>query len=268
MSVNLLFKSLKDIRTSWLAYAAGLILYAYFITATYPVLFRDSTEFLRLLENYPESILDIFGGGTANLATVEGFLALEMFALMWFIIAGAFVIAYATGVIAKEIESGTIEMLLSQPITRVSALVTKSIVLFAGTIGLIIVTLLTTYITALAVDIELKPEGVIALGVIGGLFFLAIGSYSLLFSVIFGERGRAAFASAGLLTAMYLLTVLTQFADWAERLSALSLFHYYDSGELLSTGDIPLDSLAVFGGVIILTYTASVIIFNRRDIAP
>ncbi|MBE0446982.1 MAG: ABC transporter permease subunit, partial [Actinobacteria bacterium] len=198
MNVNLLFKSLKDIRISWPAYAAGLILYAYLITSIYPTLFRDSTEFLRLLESYPESILKIFGGGTANLATVEGFLALEMFALMWIIIAGAFVIAYATGVIAKEIESGTIEMLLSQPITRVSALVTKSIVLFAGTIGLVIVTLLATYLTGLAVDIELKPEGVVALGIVGSLFFLAIGSYSLLFSVIFGERGRAAFTSAGL----------------------------------------------------------------------
>lgn len=268
VNVNLFFKSLKEIRISWPSYAIGLILYVYLLISIYPSIEQSAEEYQRILRNYPESFLRLFGGGPGSIASAEGFLSLEIFSLIWFIIIGAFVISYGTGAIGKEIESGTIEMLLSQPVTRTRILITKGITLLAGSTGLVIVTMVSTYLFGLSIDLAIKPEGIIALTVIGALFFLAIGSYSLFFSVLLGERGRAAFISAGILAAMYLLTTLGQNADWARRLSVISLFHYYDSVSLLSTGDIPLDSVLVYGGILVFFFIASIVIFNRRDIAP
>ncbi|HEY3375786.1 MAG TPA: ABC transporter permease subunit [Candidatus Aquicultor sp.] len=268
MNSNLLLKSLRDIRVSWISYAAGMVVYVLLLMSIYPTIQKSMADFERLLKAYPKAFIGIFGGGQANLFTVEGFFALEMFALIWFIIIGAFVISYGTGAIGREIDSGTIEILLGQPISRITVLIAKGITLFASTLGLVIVTTGSVYIFSVIYNVKLKPEGVLALTVIGGLFFLAIASFSLLFSVLFGERGRAAFVSAGLLTIMYIIHVLASFADWAKNLDYVSLFHYYDPARLLSTGNIPGRDVAVFVGTIIVFFVASLLIFNRRDIAP
>lgn len=269
MNANLFKKSLKEIRVSWPSYTIGLVLYVYLLLSLYPSLHERSAELQKILKSYPKGFIELFAGGTAaNFATVEGFLALEIFAFMWFVILGAFVISYGTGALGKEFDSGTIEVLLSQPITRTSALITKSLTLFGSTAAMVIMTMLATYLFGIMFDVRPKTEGIFALLVVGTLFFLAIGSFSLFFSVVFGERGRAAFASAGLLTAMYILTVIAGLADWAKNLNKISLFHYYDAAKLLSTGNIPAKSLLVFGGTTIFFFLASILVFRRRDIAP
>ncbi|MCL6472669.1 MAG: ABC transporter permease [Firmicutes bacterium] len=265
MSINLFLKSLKEIRISWPSYALGMVAYVWMLLSVYPTV--QSADIQRLIRTYPKEFLEFFGGGTgANLATVEGFLALEIFAFMWFVIIGAFVIAYGTGAIGKEIDTGTIEILLSQPVSRTSALITKSITLFGGTAGLVILTMASVYLFGNIYNVSVRTEGIIALAIIAILFFAAIGAFSLFFSVIL-ERGRAAMASAGILTAMYLLTVLAGLADWAEKLDVISLFHYYDSAKLLTTGDIPLRSVLVYFGTATSFYISAILLFNRRDIA-
>jgi ABC-type transport system involved in multi-copper enzyme maturation permease subunit len=107
-----------------------------------------------------------------------------------------------------------------------------------------------------------------ALTVIGGLFFLAIGSFSLFFSVLLGERGRAALISAGILTTMYLLTALGAYAKWSKSINKALLFHYYEPQKLLASGHIPLKSVLVYVGVAVAFYVGSILVFNRRDIAP
>jgi len=268
VNVNLLFKSLKEIRISWPIYTAGMVLYVYLLMSIFPSIQRESEQFQRLLESYPEGLFEFFGGGISNIATIEGYLSLELFSLMWFIIIGAFVIGYGTGTIGKEFDNGTIEILFSQPITRTRALVTKSMVLFGSTIAIVTLTMASTYLFASAFDVDIKAEGVAALAIIGTLFFLAIGSISLFFSVLLGQRGRAALLSSSLVFGSYLLTVLSELADWSDRLDAVSLFNYYDSAKLLSSGDVPLDALLLYAGTIIVFYIGSIFVFNRRDIAP
>lgn len=244
--------------------------YVYLLISIYPSLQARSADVQRLFKSYPKGFIQVFGGGSSvSFTTVEGFLALEIFAFMWFVILGAFVISYGTGALGKEFDNGTIEILLSQPITRTRALITKSLTLFGATTGLVVLTMASVYVFGLIVDLKPKTEGIVALGIMGSLFFLAIGAISLFFSVLFAERGKAALASSGLLTGMYLLTVLSGLAnaDWAKKLDTISLFHYYNSERLLSTGHLPAKSLLVYAGTIAVFYVAAILVFNRRDIA-
>ncbi|MDI6715429.1 MAG: ABC transporter permease subunit [Actinomycetota bacterium] len=270
MNANLFIKSLKEIRVSWTSYAIGLMFYVYLLISVYPSIQERAKDFQKIFENYPEGFLRFFSGGSgvADITSPEGFLSIEIFAFMWFVIIGAFVIAYGTGAIGKEIDSGTIEILLSQPITRTSAIISKGLTLFGGTAALVFITMASTYLFSLIVDLTIKPEGILALAAVGALFFLAVAAYSLFFSVLLSERGHAAFASAGILIAMYLLTSLKQYATWAEKLDVISLFHYYNSAQLLTTGDIPLKSTLVYAGTTIFFVAASILVFSRRDIAP
>ncbi|MHB8840730.1 MAG: ABC transporter permease [Candidatus Aquicultor sp.] len=271
MNGNLFRKSLKEIRISWPSYMVGLLLYVYLLISIYPTVQQRSAEIQELLKSYPKGFIEIFGGGSAvSFTTVEGFLSLEFFGLMWFVIIGAFVIGYGSAALGKELESGTIEILLSQPITRTSALVTKSLNLFGSTILMVVLTVFATYIFGLMVDLKPKIDGIVALTVIGTLFFLAIGAIALFFSVLLGERGRAALATSGVLVSMYFLNVISNLAnwDWMKKLDDVSLFHYYDSAKLLSTGNIPAKSLLVYSATAIVFYLGSILVFRRRDIAP
>ncbi len=271
MNGNLFRKSLKEIRTSWPSYMVGLLLYIYLLISIYPALQQRTADVQKLLKSYPKGIIQVFNGGSAvNFTTVEGFLSIEFFGLMWFIIIGAFVIGYGTAALGKELESGTIEILLSQPITRTSALVTKSLNLFGATILMVAFTVFGTYLFGLMVDLTPKLDGIVALTVIGSSFFLAIGTIALFFSVLLGERGRAALATSGVLVGMYFLTVVAGLANWSwiKTLEKISLFHYYDAAKLLTTGNIPAKSLLVYAATAAVFYVGSILVFRRRDIAP
>lgn len=268
MSANLFLKSLKEIRISWPSYAIGMVLYVWMIVAIQPSLAESAEQIDEFIRNYPPELLELFGANIETFATPEGFLAAELFALIWFIIIGAFAISYGTGVLGKEFDNGTIEILLGQPVTRTATVVSKSLVLFLSTAGLVILTILALYVFGRIYDLDLATGGIVALGAVGTLFFLAIASIALFLSVLLGERGRAALLTSAVVVAMYLLTTLGRNATWAERIDVISLYHYYDANELLVSGNIPLDSVLVYAGTTLAFFIGAIVVFNRRNIAP
>jgi len=264
MNFNLLKQSLAERRVSLTIYAASVALYGVIILAIWPSM--QTSGISEMWDRYPESIKKAFGA-TINFAQFDGFITLEYLAQMWVIIMAAFAIGVATSSLAGEIEKGSMELLLSQPIARRTIVVTRHFYLSVTLVALIAATMIPLMIGAPLVDGELSNKGVAAVSLLAFLFYEAIGSVTFLFSAIASSRGRALFAALVILIASYTLDLLAKFNEFIDNFHFLSLFYYYDPYRYMHDASIAWGDLAVLAVITLVSTAAAVIWFERRDIA-
>ncbi len=103
-------------RRPLIAWSVGLAAFTLLLGLVYAS-FDDPAELDRLLENYPEELLEVFGGAGQEIGSVKGFLGVEMAAYMPLLL-GIFAVMYATKHLSGAEENGALDHLLARPITR------------------------------------------------------------------------------------------------------------------------------------------------------
>lgn len=267
MNLNLLRMSIRERRVTLGVYAFSVAAYAVLILAIWPSLRDNLTLLDQLWQSYPESIRKAFGGENLQFATFNGFLVVEYFNNMWLIVMIAFSVSIATAAIAAEIEKGTIEILLAQPISRRAVLVTRYFFLELGTLLIIAATFIPIVLGAPLVGGDLRDLGLLVLTFPSFLFFSAIGSMTFFFSAVFSSRGRAIFVSLGIVIFSYALDILAKINDTVGSLHFLSLFYYWDPYRYLHDLDFAWGDIAVLASIAIISTAGAVAWFERRDIA-
>lgn len=251
-----------------LAYILIATLLAWMFVVFFPSIHEQAEDFSKLMENYPEAFLKAFGVETENLfLQLESFLAAEHYSLMWPLLLLVLAITQAGAAIAGEIEKGTMEILLSQPLSRRQIYLSKFIAgfliifTFVWASNFLVVPLAKLY----EVEINLKSYWTISL--LGTLFGLAVFCLTMMFSAFFSTKGRAASLSAGILILMYALNLFASLKESAENLKYFSFFYYYDYNAALLEGKIEPLAIGVFLGASVVCTLVGLFWFNRRDIA-
>jgi len=267
MSLNLVSRYVKDRWVSVTIFSFSLFLYCWLIVSIMPT-FVGNVEFMKLIEQYPRELLVFFAPGSdvASIFTPEGFLALEFLSLWWVFIVAGFAIPGATAIVAKEVDEGTVDFLLAQPLKRATLILNRFLALLLCLFVLAAVPILSIFFLGIAYDVELGLGGLTATGVMAFVFFVSIASYSLLLSLLLRERSEANIASVSLLLVVYLLNALSELSDSIEKFRFLSFFRYFRPDRTLATGEIPLRDLSVFVAAIATSFVLSLIIFQRKDI--
>jgi ABC-2 type transport system permease protein len=269
--LSIVWRAIKDRKTSLIAYSLGAAVFLEMYVAMFPLFADrfDQAQIDKLLQAYPKQIFQAIGMDPAKftLAKFESFVATEYFSLIWPIMAIIFVVALGGVQIAGEIEKGTIETVLAQPISRLKIFFAKYI---AGVAGLLIFTVISVFaVVPLAAlhGVEYKLENFATAAVLGFFFALAIFSLSMLSTSMFSEKGKSNFAVGGVVILMYVLNVISTFKESLKDLRYLSFFYYYDYSAALL--DNKLDSLAiwVFLGVSVVVTILGALWFMRRDVA-
>ncbi|MFA6000721.1 MAG: ABC transporter permease subunit [Thermoleophilia bacterium] len=267
MNFNVLRRSIADKRLSILVYAVGVAAYAVMILAIWPSLRENVSTLNQMWESYPEGIRKAFGGENFTFATFDGFLSVEYFNQMWVIVMTAFSVSIATGAISSEIEKGTMELLLAQPVSRRSLLLTRHLFFELGLLFLIGATLIPIAIGAPVAGGDIDYMGLLAMVVPSFLFFTAIGSFTFFFSVLFNTRGTAIFVSLGIIIISYALDILAKINDTISNVHFLSIFYYWDPYRYLHNLDFAWVDLIILTIIALISTTAAVYRFERRDIA-
>lgn len=269
MNLNLLKQSIRDYWKSSLIFVISLVLYVWLLVAIMPTMLKTSNSGIeQILKSYPKEVLTLLTGGTdiMSMLTPEGFLSVEFLSLWWIIIMAGFAITFATSIAAKEMDEGTIEFLLSQPISRVYVILTRFVALAFYLLVLIGVSLGSMVILTRAYDVKLKSAHLVGVGLLCFAFLLAISAYTLLFSVVFKGRGKAVVWSVAVLFISHLVNALATFNETVEKFRFLSPFRYYNPYKILKTGNILWRDLAVFAAVLLICLVLSLIVFQKKDI--
>lgn len=266
MSLNLIFRNIRDRRVSLIIYGLGVAAYGMMMVAIWPSLADDLGTLEQLWENYPEGLKTVFGADIP-FTSFDGFITLEYFTIIWIIIGAAFSAGVSTASLAGEIEKGTMELLLAQPISRTSIVLSKMAVHVAGLAGIILATMGPLLLGAMIIGEELSLAGAAALSLLLFMFLLSFGSLGFLFSSWFSDRGKAVFTVTGILIFSYALDVLAKFNDFVDNFHFLSLFNYYDPYPYIHAADIDWSSMMVYLSVALFASILSLLQFRRRDIA-
>jgi ABC-2 type transport system permease protein len=259
----------KDKRNSLIAYLIGAGVFVLMYLSLFPAL-REQAEMLnKLLESYPKGLMSAFGfeGTNAFFATVENYMGTEFFSFFWPILTVIMTISFANSMIVTEVEKGTIEIALAQPVSRLKLFFSRYLAggLYFGIFSGVSIFFIPLFSALWRFDFKL--ENYFTMWLVAFFFGLSVFSMASFFSAIFSERGRAIFATTGIIITMYALNIISGLKDSLKNLKYFSFFHYLNAPQVLGKNQIVDYTFLVFGGVIIVFTLAAALWFNKRDIA-
>lgn len=229
----------------------------------YPMV-RNAPAINELVEQLGPMI-EPFMGGIQDMTSPEGYLFSQLFSAVIPFTLIALGIFTGSRAIAGEEENGTLDLLLSNPVSRCQVVVEKfgsnlicMTVLASGiwlglTVGAAIVSMDIRY-----VRLAETTAGCALLGLTFGTLAFALGCG-------WGKRNVAAGITAAIVVALSMLDILAGLSDGFEALRFASPFYYNNSAEVLFHGLLPVDMLVLIGLTAILL-AVSVISFERRDL--
>ena len=223
----------------------------------------------QILEFVPESFRALLRAQGGFATSAQGFLAADYRHPIYLIGMSAFVIAAASGAVAREIERGSVLMLLAAPIARWKLLLSRMGALLAGVLVILAVSVLGTWtgiqLTGLSGEVDMTVFLRVQLNTLA--LALAIGGLTMLLSARSSDGGQTTGIAAGVFTVMYFLDFLAALWSRAEPFGPLSLFYYYDPQAISEFGGLPWRDLAVLFTVAVIGFGGALVVFQRRDIA-
>jgi ABC-2 type transport system permease protein len=264
---TIIWNTIKDKKIALLVYCLAAIAFVWMFVALFPSIQEESEQFTQLFESYPEGFFKVFGIEDLGFSTIEKFLALENYSIMWPIMAMFFMVSLAGYSLVREVEKGTAEILLSRPISRSKLYFSRY---FAGIIMLIIFTIISVFcVVPLAHlhDVDYNIDNYVSIAILSFLFGWAVFSVAYLFSAIFSEKGRAYAVTGGLLILMYFFNLIASFKEDWENIRYASFFYYYDFNKALIDVQIDWQSIFVFIAAALVCTFVGAVWFHKRDIA-
>ena len=264
MNIALFAHTWRAYRTRALIVAVALAVWGTFL----PIIFDSfGATFKDIFESgaFPPQFAQ-FGGG--DIFSLTGSVAIGFIHPIAVGLNLVFAVGFATAAIAGERQRGTLEVLLSRPISRrvVYATLALSGALFVGiaVLGSIVGSLIGASLTGRASELGVGQLPLLWLN--GALLYWAIGAIALLASASFDRLSPALGVTLAFVVASYFLDVLGSLWPDAKGLQQYSVFHYLDPKAIL-TGFPDAGDLIVLATVIVAAVVAALLVFPRRDLA-
>lgn len=270
MSWQLFLSNLKLNRWGLVAWGGIIFLYGILTMSVYPTIADSTVDILGYLNELPDAMKAAFGYEGVDFTTItltpEAFATLE-FLVIWPLLIGIYAIFSSVG-IAREVERGTLDLLLAQPVKRYKVLASKFAVFV-----LAVLLIAAASLAGLALGAAFISESVdtisLALVLLEALLFvLAFASVTLLFSTLFLEPRKSLLAAGVVMAGSYILNFIVPILDpsvsW---LRNLSVFYYYQPQEIVSSASLNGTAVAVYATVAVVCFIAALAVFQRRDIS-
>jgi len=179
-----------------------------------------------------------------------------------------FAVGAPTGMLAGEVQRGTMELILSRWTTKIQVYICAGVVSVTGMIALVLVMFLGTVAATNLYDfgqpVPLYPFFQTAVN--GGLLAGAIGAISLLTAASFRRRGTAVGVAVAFIAVNYFVAIISESWPRMQWLSPLTVFHYIHGRGVFSEHIWPVSDMLVLGGILSLAAVSGAVIWQRRDL--
>jgi ABC-2 type transport system permease protein len=258
---SVLTKTLRDAARGLVWWSFGLLLMVLVTVLFWPSV-RDSPELQRFAREAPPA-LRAFTGGELDFTTPAGYLHTRLFALVVPVLFLVYAIGAGARALAGEEEAGTLDLLLSHPLSRSRLVLEKAgaLALQLGALALALFALVL--VSATAVSMDISTARIAAAVLTAYLLGLMHGAVALTVGAGTGKRAVALGVAAALAVGGYLLDGLALIVDALDPWRVLSPFDW--AGEPIRNG--------LGGGAVALAVAAVVAaaaalpLFARRDVA-
>lgn len=258
---------LKDRRLLILIYTLAAVAFLWMYVGFFPS-FKDQTDSIQqMMQAYPESLMKAFNIDLKSFTTVEGFVATEQFSFVWPIMIIFMLTGFAGAVFSSEVEKGTAELLLSQPISRLKLFIGRYLAGISMLVFFVFCSIFALIPLCNIYDITLTNNHIVTMGILSTLFGLAIYSIAMFFTSVFSDKGKVYFITGGILVLMYVLNILAGIKENLADLKYGSFFYYFNPTKALVYGEIDHWSYLIFIGTAIFMLVFSLIWISKRDVA-
>ncbi len=268
MNRGLLLKSLVDARAVTVLLAVAMLLAEGVLSYVLPTVMQDFSGQLLQVPFFRTIISALLGADIGDTLVPETFIAIAwvhpvVLAILW-----THAIVLCTRVPVGEIDRGTIDLLLSLPVSRWQVYVAETVVFLATGLAVLGMCMLGHRLGILSLAPQERPGLGRMMVIAANLYclYMAVGGLAFLVSAASNRRGRAVAAVFGILLASFLLNFLAQFWSPAQTLSFLSLLNYYQPLPLVRTGQLPVGDMVILTGFAAVTWTTGGVWFARRDV--
>ncbi len=233
-----------------------------------PVFYTSFSDAVREIVDSGLFPRDLLSFGSGDFFSLSGALTLGLQHPLAIAFVGVFAVGSPVAAVAGERERGTLEVLLSRPISRPRhyAIVAVAVLVLLGLIMAALLLGQLAGVAALGLMDELEMERLPLVYLNGVLLWAAFGSFSLAASVSFDRAGPALGVSLGYLLLHYFLEILGSLWDAAEWTQEYSLFHHFQPGEILTGSAEPGDFLLLLAAILVPMAWA-LVVYPRRDLA-
>jgi ABC-2 type transport system permease protein len=263
---NVYLKSLRDLRRAQVWWTVGVVAFAVYTISFFPVIQENAEQFQELFESFPEGLNAFLGGGAAELVTPTGYLQQQMFQLTVPLLFLIFAVRIGARAVAGEERAGTLDLLLTTPVTRRRVLLDKFASMATATVVLGVALWAAVMGSLLLIGVDVSALRVAEASLSAVLVGLAFGSLSLAVGSATGSRGTAIGVATAIGVVGYSVYALSALVPALETPALFSPFYYYGAAQPLRNGLDPMHVL-VLVAVVVALVLASVATFDRRDLA-
>lgn len=259
---SILRKSLFERKRSLIWWSIGLFLFVLMTVSLYPTV-RDSTGMDELLDELPAAFKAFVG--ERSFTSPLGYLQGRLFQLMAPLLFMIFAIGRGADAIAGEEQRHTMELLLSNPITRSRVVLEKfaAMTIEMLVLGAVLASSLIILAPLFGLDLSFDHYLSATLGVV--LLAMAFGGSALLIGSATGRKGLAVGVSSAVAASTYVFESIATVAADVDRYAWVSPFdHYFDADALASV--FPVGFIVGYAVTVALLVSASVWAFDRRDV--
>ena len=199
--------------------------------------------------------------------TFLGMLSSTFYSLHGVLLPLVYIIITANGLIAAQVDRGSMAYLLSTPIKRSTFVITQALYLILALVAMFAVVTLVGFASIHLFQRDIEMDVSAFLLVNWGLLLLlfANSGISFLFSCVFNLSKHSIALGAGLPIAFFLFDLMSTVSDTLENFKYVTLNTLFDRDAILA-GDsvfLPFTVLAVVG---IMLYGIGVRIFTKKDL--
>ena len=220
-----------------------------------------------IIGDYPEFVQTILGLDSGlSITSPEGYLNSQFFANMLPLLFIIFLVSFGVREIAGEERDGTLDLLLSHPITRTHLYLEKLTAMVLAGVGLLILALAVIVVGAQLVGMDVGFAGVLGASLSVFVASLLFGSIGLAVGAFTGKRIVGIASASGFAVASFILWGLAPLVSEIEFLGRVSPFFWALTGEPILNG-LQLGNASLLLGAAVVVATVGWWGFSRRDVS-
>jgi len=176
-----------------------------------------------------------------------------------------------TNVFSKDNDDNTLDLLMSNPITRRKVLLEKISAVLTMSLGSIAYLFIVVYLLSLVIGQNVAIDLLFASCIQLFTLLVFISLLSIFFAVLFLDSGRAKRYIGIIIVGSFIMGLIVLFSEELEFLKYFQVFYYYDSASTIlkpSIGQVVWDKALYLLIFSILIFGIILVINDRKDLIP
>ena len=261
-------KSLREVWLMTLLFGAGHFLFQFLLACILPNMPDDISALLSSIKFIQHIFTALLGMEMSETVGPEILASIAWVHPVVLIMLWTHAIIFCTRLPAGEVDRGTVDVLLSVPVSRTRHYLSETFVWLPCGLAVVIFGLMGNLIGARLMGVTHFGTFSQRLVIIANLYclYLAVGGVAWLTSSLSDRRGRAVGVIFGVVMASFMLGFFTPFSETIRKFSFLAIMQYHRPVHVIQETGQPVANMAILLSVALITWLSGAIIFARRDI--